>query len=99
MIFDIPGPRAYTYRGVQGLQRPRVQFDFLGDSRGIADELAEAAIVELAGPAIVGGIRFVRSFVAGDRSDSDRGASDAATADRALVFRRSIDLFVWYQHA
>jgi len=100
VVHGITAPIDYTYSGPSDLQRARVQLDCMAESAGAAEALADAAVAAMDGPAVLGGIRFVQSFVADRRDDSGRGtAGSGASTVNALVFRASVDLFIWFKQA
>lgn len=86
LISSVPG---YTYAGIDGMTRSRVQFDCRGTTREQARQVAEALGARLSGyRGIFEGVRFAGAFKQGHRTRSDRdGASGWFTA--------SVDYLIW----
>lgn len=89
----VSDPRPTTHDGDQALRETRVQLDCMAESRGDADDLAEAVIAAACPAGISGGTQFSRSFVAALRTYSERPDSGDTT------FVSSLDLMVWHQPA
>lgn len=87
VILLVSDPRPMTYSGAQSLRRARLQLDCLGDSRGLADEIGEAAIAAVEGKVLVAPFDSVR--IANVRNDSSRG-------NPATTFRTAVDVMAWH---
>lgn len=84
--------REYTHAGVDALATPRVQADVWGRSHLEVTTLGDALIATLEPAADVGGTRFGRAFV-----DGDRDFEPEIIGGGTKVFRRSIDFFIWHE--
>jgi Protein of unknown function (DUF3168) len=93
VIHLISDSRPTVHGGAQALRRSRLQLDCLGDSRAVADALAEVAIAAMTGADTVAGVIFSRSFVANVRGLTTRKPS------QPTVFACAVDLLVWWRPA
>ena len=79
--------------GRQALRETGVQHDCMALTRGEADDLAEAVIVESETAGKHGATQFSRSFVDASRSYSERDPKGVVT------YVTSLDMRVWHQPA
>lgn len=89
-LFTVSDPRPSTYDGVDTARETRVQFDCYGDTRGAAQDLAEAVIAAATPRGTHGGTHFAGAFVAGSRDLTERPPGGA------LEYRQSLDLLIWH---
>jgi hypothetical protein len=87
----ITGARDALMKGEHALNPTRLQVNCLGDSRGAADELAEAVLGARPLRAAVGDTHFSRLIVDNIGEDSERQETGGT------IFRTRIDLIVWHR--
>lgn len=86
------GDYPYTFEGLQATRAPRVQVDVWGLNYGQSKSIMDAIIVALTPANTSNGIAFERGRFEGERDGLER----LETLD---VYRRGIDLIVWYHPA
>jgi hypothetical protein len=87
----LPG-REYTHEGPDGLDGPRIQFDFYGLDPDVLHQLAQLTLAEMEQAADVGATRFHPATL-----ERHRTGQSELTADNKRLFRIEMDFEFYYE--